>query len=783
VSDPEEANSPGAENTEAVQEAHVEGASENNIPQMYSSATGYADAYEIYSELGWRGVLPLKPGTKYPPPSGFTGAGKPDPTREQLDSWAQSTTYRGGGLCLRLPDGVIGVDVDAYGAKTGAATVEEAEKRWGLLPPTVRSTSRDDGVSGIRLYKIPPGTKLVGGIKFAELGIGDIDIIQSHHRYLVCAPSIHPEGRPYKWFDEQTGDEVALPPSPEELPELPSAWMEASRADAAHSGTGPKPNAGAGSRSVVREPSYDVTEAMTGGPPSPKVATRMTQALHDLQLGVSRHDTMLSHVLALLRFGKNGQAGVELALRTLYRAFVDVVGQDRPRGEVEAGAEFARMVANANRVLAEPDSADTEQVEDAARAEAAFWAQRPVLTEIQRYAAVRRANPYAVLGAVLRRAIALVPPSVQLPAVIGGTASVNLFTASVGKSGQGKDIANAVAGSAVRFLNPDRSAIEDAPSPGLGSGEGLARFFLGHGNNDELAHVAANVEVNEVTTLISLADRKGGTLVGELLKAFTGQSIGFTNAQRATTTHVAAHTYRLCLGVSTQPENAGFFLDREKDGLPQRFLWLPIVNPFARPPCIGEQPEEAIPAEVVIPAFPTVLAGTPYLIGVPQSIRSQIENFRYLVEIGSEGVDPLDSHLMLLQLKVSFGLAALDERRDITEDDWRIAGQLIEVSNRVRAEMWKVVQDRQRRANSARAHAEADRQAILGERLALDSERRVAKAIQGKLKRVGRATKRQLQKSCTAAIRRDFDPVFDLLLETQVIVPCDDSDQYELVSG
>ncbi len=758
----------------------------NDIPQICSSATGYADVYDRYVELGWSGVLPLKRGTKFPPPYGYTGKGKPDPTEERMAAWAQSTTYTGGGLGLRLPDGVVGIDVDAYGAKTGAETLEEAEKRWGPLPSTVRSTSRDDGISGIRLFRVPLGMKLAGVIKFVGLKIGDIEIIQNHHRYMVVSPSIHPEGRPYKWFDEKSGDEVALPPSPEELPELPPSWVEGLRADAPRSADGPKPkpkpNAGAAVRSVDCGPVYDVTEAMTAGPPSPKVATRLAEALHDLQVGVSRHDTTLGHVLALLRYGQSGQPGVALALETLYRAFVDAVGQDRQGGEVEAEEEFTRMVANADRLLAEPDSPDGDGAEDPARAEAAFWAQRPVLTQIQRYAGVRRANPYAVLGGVLRRAIALVPPGVQLPPVIGGTASVNLFTASVGKSGQGKDIANAVAGSAVRFLNPDRSAIEDAPSPGLGSGEGLARFFLGHGNNDELAQVAANVEVNEVTTLASLAERKGGTLVGELLKAFTGQSIGFTNAQRATTTHVAAHTYRLCLGVSTQPENAGFFLDREKDGLPQRFLWLPIVNPFARPPGGGEQPEEVEPAEVVIRVFPTLLTGT-YLIGVPQSIRSQIENFRYLVEIGSDGVDPLDSHLMLLQLKVAFGLAVLDERRDITEDDWRIAGQLIVVSNRVRAEMRQVVKDRHRRVNSARAHAEADRQAIIGERTAEATQRRVSEAIQRKLERVGRATKRQLQKSCTTAIRRDFEPVFDLLLETDVVRPCDDGSQYELVGG
>lgn len=742
----------------------------------------YAESYTCYTELGWLGVLPLKSGTKYPPPPGYTGKGKPDPTADQMAAWAQSVTYRDGNLCLRLPDDVIGIDVDAYNRKTGAEAITEAEKLWGPLPLTFRSTSRDDGVSGIRLFRVPPGTELPGGIKFPDKAIGDVDIIQHHHRYMVCWPSVHPEGRPYLWFDEETGDQVTLPPPPGELPELPQAWLEGLQA-------GPPRSEAEHRRDAVTTaqradgPSYDVTEAMTAGVPSEKVATRLARALHDLQQGTNRHDSMLGHVLALLRLGQSGQPGVELALRTLYFRFVESVADDRQHGEAEAGNEFARMITNADRLLAEPDAAAEAEAGEAARAEAAFWEQRPILTHVQRFAAMRRANPYATLGAVLRRAVALVPPWAQLPPIVGYNASVNLFTASVGRSGQGKDAANGAGAAAVRFLNPDRTARDEPPSPGIGSGEGLARFFVGHGNDGELAHVAANIEVNEVGTIDALAQRKGGTLIGELLKAFTGQALGFNNAQRATTTHVPAHSYRLCLGISVQPENAGFFLDREKDGLPQRFLWLPVVNPYARPP--GEEPpEEVVPAELVIPEFPTVITGTPYLIGVPQTIRSAIEQFRYLVEIGSEEVDPLDGHLMLLRLKLSFGLAVLEQRRDISEDDWRIAGQLIDVSNRVRAEMKQIVHDSQKRANTARAHAEADRQSILGERQVQDGERRVQKAIKAKLSRVTRATKRELRKSCAHAIRRDyFDPVFDKLLETGVIVQSGNSNEYELAGG
>lgn len=577
--------------------------------------------------------------------------------------------------------------------------------------------------------------------------------------------------------------EDSLPPAAEGLPELPAGWLHALQADATGNPSSRARVMGdAPSRAGAGLPAYDVTEAMTPGRPSPKVAQRLAQALYDLSLGVSRHDTMLRHVLALLRLGQSGEAGVELALQNLYREFVEAVGTDRQGGERTAEAEFTRMVANAERLLADSDRPVDVEADEAAQAEAAFWAQRPSLSHIQRFALLRRANPYATLAAVQRRAITLVPPSVQLPPIIGHNASVNLFTASVGKSGQGKDIANGVGAAAVRFLDPGGNTLDDPPSPGIGSGEGLARVFRGHGNGDELAQVAANIEVNEIGTLASLAQRQGSTLVGEILKAFNGQALGFANAQRATTTHVAAHAYRLCMGVSAQPENAGFFLDREKDGLPQRFLWVPIVNPFARPPG-GEPPEDVLPMDVVIPVFPTVIAGTPYLIEVPESVRSAIEQFRYLVEIGSDTVDPLDSHLMLLRLKVAFGLAVLEERRDITEDDWRIAGQLLEVSNRVRAEMAKVVRDRSRRENSARAHALADRQVIIDDRLSEDRQQRVSGAIQRKLQRVGQATRRELFKSCTKAIRDDFDPVFDSLLDSGVIVPCAEGNQYRLGSA
>jgi hypothetical protein len=133
-----------------------------------------------------------------------------------------------------------------------------------------------------------------------------------------------------------------------------------------------------------------------------------------------------------------------------------------------------------------------------------------------------------------------------------------------------------------------------------GSGEGLARIFKGR--KDEPPEPRAHLQVNDVATLEALAGRQGHTLVGQLLGAYMGQPLGFNNNSKDTSTPVPAHTYRLCLSIGVQPDNAGFFLSREKDGLPQRFLWLPTTDRYA--PEIRPQP--AAPLHIQLPLFPVM---------------------------------------------------------------------------------------------------------------------------------------------------------------------------------
>ena len=161
------------------------------------------------------------------------------------------------------------------------------------------------------------------------------------------------------------------------------------------------------------------------------------------------------------------------------------------------------------------------------------------LAGIHRFARDRMAAPYAVLGCVLRRAISLVEPRVKIPAVVGDTASANLFTVAVGRSGQGKDIANGVGRRAVVFVTPDDEVLDDPEAPGIGSGEeGWPGCSRGTGTATS-SRGAACTRSSTRSAPLKLADRKGHTWSPSCSRR-TWVSRSASNCQKATTTHIPA---------------------------------------------------------------------------------------------------------------------------------------------------------------------------------------------------------------------------------------------------
>lgn len=183
---------------------------------LFPNADGpYEAAASDYLARGWS-PLSLPAGCKHEPLRGWTGyRGRYVESLEHVAAHAAANP--GGNVAVRVPDTVIGVDVDAHSGKRGLSTLVDAEVDLGPLPPTYRSSARD-APSGIRFYRVP------GGLRWRDLG-EHVETVSWHHRYAVVAPSTNPDagGSPYRWFGPD--GEPCEPPAVADLPELPAEWV------------------------------------------------------------------------------------------------------------------------------------------------------------------------------------------------------------------------------------------------------------------------------------------------------------------------------------------------------------------------------------------------------------------------------------------------------------------------------------------------------------------------------------------------------------------------------
>ena len=297
---------------------------------MTSIADPYAEAFADYWAAGWRGILPLPYGQKTPPPAGYTGHDGVDPSYADCHAMADEGPAN---ICLRLPVDVIGIDVDDYNGKAGGATLSELVGQFGALPPTWLSTSRSDGISGIRIYKVPPGTVL-------PTKLTGIEFIQHWHRYIVAAPSLHPEGATYGWVDERDASTGQVPIF-DQIPALPARWL-------------------AGLVQLPREAATKVD--LTGtellgiltGLPKGEPCQHVLRAAGLASAGGDRHDSYNAAVLAVAGAGRRGCPGAPGVLERLGESFVSEL-TDEIKGRGTRGgavAEFKRGLVGALQIIA-----------------------------------------------------------------------------------------------------------------------------------------------------------------------------------------------------------------------------------------------------------------------------------------------------------------------------------------------------------------------------------------------------------------------------------------------
>jgi hypothetical protein len=210
-----------------------------------------------YMRAGWDYPFPLPAGKKFPPPSGYTGADGQYPTRDAVDRWIEEGRYANYGI--RAPEGVIGIDWDAYKGYQLYSWIGDH------LDSAPRSTSKGGGQDAA-IYWVRVDADLVEQLRdrhFAEAGT---EVIRAQHRYGVVWPSIHPDtGDRYEWYparDRNEDDEpLGYPPTLGDLPYIPRDTVMAA---ITHYGGGKRTPSGV-SRRAAGELQRDVELSELGG--------------------------------------------------------------------------------------------------------------------------------------------------------------------------------------------------------------------------------------------------------------------------------------------------------------------------------------------------------------------------------------------------------------------------------------------------------------------------------------------------------------------------------------
>jgi P4 family phage/plasmid primase-like protien len=299
----------------------------------------YEFAARQYFKAGWS-PLPLPPGEKSWPPTGYTGGKGRAAEPGKVEYWIKSKGD--GNIALRMPPTLLGIDVDAYSGKDGAATLVAAEESWGSLPVTWRTTSRTDGISGIRLFRIPEGLSWPGKLPQG----GGIELCRWDHRYVIVAPSIHDKtGEQYHWFapdgTQTTGSATENGdwefPALVELAELPSAWVTGLTSG----------------RKWVEHEEADLDPAEVqqwildrpDGPLCEKMQRTLDTWMSKIAAGGEdggAHDAARDGAWAVLRDSAAGHSGVQGALRKLMLAHKEALRGRRPE---KSSGEWASIKA------------------------------------------------------------------------------------------------------------------------------------------------------------------------------------------------------------------------------------------------------------------------------------------------------------------------------------------------------------------------------------------------------------------------------------------------------
>jgi len=384
-------------------------------------------------------------------------------------------------------------------------------------------------------------------------------------------------------------------------------------------------------------------------------------------------------------------------------------------------------------------------------------------------------SPDAVLGALLVRYSAMVPPSVMLP----NRGSLDLFTVCVGHSGAGKSQAAKTA----RMLydgSDKRGVLLDLP---IGSGEGLVEKFFRFQDEEGKPCSAKkkgsekvqwlhglHFTTDEGMALAAQAGRQGSTLIPTLCQAWMGETLGQTNSQVETSRAIAPNKARLTAQINIQTVN-GYKLFAEEysaTGLSQRML---CVHALDERIAADDWKQPAMPMPLSLP-MPVANREIP----LDAAITAEIVAERRAAHSATWAGNPLDTHRNMVQLKVAALYALMDGRDNVSVADWDLAKQIYGVHRRIRSVLEATHQLEAAKKAKGAAAAEAMRSLEVG-RVQLDSV--LVEATNDLRKRID--TGKSILKRDIPVRFRDYREEALERLEPEGIVALDDSGWHVVV--
>lgn len=349
---------------------------------------------------------------------------------------------------------------------------------------------------------------------------------------------------------------------------------------------------------------------------------------------------------------------------------------------------------------------------EAAIPNAEFWNARPELRSIYQNARRTMMAPWSMMGLAICRSLVSIPYWVNYQSFLG-TAPLNIGVVNIGDSGGGKSRLAGLIDESLPFLGfqvPKFTMIE------VGSGEAMADVYAHPAEKDDAAnnirrgdliwHNQSHARLfsfDEVGRMFKMGNRDSGSTIFEYVKqGLSGGPLG-RHLAKGSGTMLEPGSYRFAFITNAQPGRSGVLLspDEVEGGFPGRLLWFETRDPRA---VIEEDDTPIVPHAVKDIDWRFVKS----IKALPQMDEAHRRD-RALYHTDQR--DPIDGHLNLLRAKVAVALMRLNGRTYLNDEDWDLAGMVIEESVRVRKWVQQVLAIKGREAEKARGESIARQQA------------------------------------------------------------------------